>query len=143
MPLPRMEELDQDECRRLLAERRLGRLAIPDFGGPVIFPVNYVVDQDLVVFRTDPGTKLDAATERESVAFEVDAVDEATRTGWSVVVRGTLADITDPAHLGRLRALPLYPWAPGEKSRYVRVRPVSVTGRRIRIPHDLPFTWWG
>src|SRR4029450_3742200 len=99
VPEPYMEVLHHDECRRLLAERHLGRLAIPDFGGPVIFPVNYVFDQDLVVFRTDPGSKLDAATERESVAFEVDAVDEATRTGWSVVVRGTLADITDPAHL--------------------------------------------
>jgi len=92
-----MEELDQDECRRLLAERHLGRLAVPDFGGPVIFPVNYVFDQGLVVLRTDPGSKLDAATEREQVAFEVDAVEEATRTGWSVVVRGTLAEITDPA----------------------------------------------
>ncbi|MDP9210106.1 MAG: pyridoxamine 5'-phosphate oxidase family protein [Actinomycetota bacterium] len=143
MPETRMEELDKDECRRLLAERHLGRLAIPDFGGPVIFPVNYVFDQDLVVFRTDPGSKLDAATERESVAFEVDAIDEATRTGWSVVVRGTLAEITDTAHLERLRALPLYPWAPGEKTRYVRVRPLSVTGRRIKIPDDLPFTWWG
>jgi uncharacterized protein len=138
-----IEVVGDSECRRLLAERHLGRLAIPDFGGPMIFPVNYVVDQDLVVFRTDPGTKLDAATERESVAFEVDAVDAATRTGWSVVVRGTLAEITDPAHLARLRALPLYPWAPGDKARYVRVRPRSVTGRRIRIPDDLPFTWWG
>ena len=136
MPLPRMEKLDQDECRRLLAERHLGRLAIPDFGGPAIFPVNYVVDQDLGVFRTDQGTKLDAATERESVAFEVDA-------GWSVVIRGTLAEITDPAHLARLRALPLYPWAPGEKTRYVRVRPLKITGRRIRIPDELPFSWWG
>jgi hypothetical protein len=81
--------------------------------------------------------------EREAVAFEVDAIEEATRTGWSVVVRGTLADISDPAQLERLRALPLYPWAPGEKSRYVRVRPFSVTGRRITIPDDLPFTWWG
>jgi len=43
----------------------------------------------------------------------------------------------------RLRALPLYPWAPGEKARYVRVRPHSVTGRRIRIPDNLAFTWWG
>jgi nitroimidazol reductase NimA-like FMN-containing flavoprotein (pyridoxamine 5'-phosphate oxidase superfamily) len=102
-----------------------------------------VFDQDLVIFRTDPGSKLDAATEREQVAFEVDATDEATRTGWSVVVRGTLGDITDPTHLERLRALPLYPWAPGEKSRYVRVRPLSMTGRRIKIPSDLPFTWWG
>jgi nitroimidazol reductase NimA-like FMN-containing flavoprotein (pyridoxamine 5'-phosphate oxidase superfamily) len=138
-----MEELDEDECRRLLAERHLGRLAIPDFGGPVIFPVNYVFDQGLVIFRTDPGSKLDAATERESVAFEVDAIDEATRTGWSVVVRGTLAEVTDPDQLARLRALPLYPWAPGEKTRYVRMRPRTVTGRRIRIPDHLPFTWWG
>jgi uncharacterized protein len=138
-----MEELDEEECRKLLAGRHLGRLAIVEFGGPVIFPVNYVFDRDLVVFRTDPGSKLDAATERESVAFEVDATDEATRTGWSVVVRGTLAEITDPAHLARLRTLPLYPWAPGEKARYVRVRPLSITGRRIRIPDDLPFTWWG
>jgi uncharacterized protein len=143
VPGHHMEELDDTECRRLLAERHLGRLAISDFGGPVIFPVNHVFDQALVIFRTDPGSKLDAATERESVAFEVDAVDETIRTGWSVVVRGTLADITDPAHLERLRALPLYPWAPGDKARYVQVRPLAVTGRRIRIPRELPFTWWG
>jgi hypothetical protein len=33
--------------------------------------------------------------------------------------------------------------APGELARYLRVAPVSVTGRRIRIPDELPFTWWG
>jgi hypothetical protein len=143
VPEPDMEELDEDECRRLLAEHHLGRLAVPDFGGPVIFPVNYVLDQGLVIFRTDPGSKLDAASEREQVAFEVDAVDEATRTGWSVVVRGTLAEVTDPYDLSRLRTLPLYPWAPGKKTRYVRVRPRKITGRRIAIPAELPFTWWG
>ena len=139
----RMEIVDDTECRKLLALRHLGRLAITDWDGPMIFPVNYVFDQDLVIFRTDPGTKLDAATEGESVAFEVDAADAATQTGWSVVVRGTLVEITDPAHLARLRALPLYPWAPGDKTRYVRVLPRMVTGRRIRIPDDLPYTWWG
>jgi uncharacterized protein len=138
-----IEVVGDSECRRLLAERHLGRLAIPDFGGPMIFPVSYVFDRDLVIFRTDPGTKLDAATEAELVAFEVDAVDAATRTGWSVVVRGTLAEVTDPAHLERLRSLPLYPWAPGDKARYVRVRPHLITGRRIRIPDNLPFTWQG
>jgi len=25
----------------------------------------------------------------------------------------------------------------------VRVRPRSITGRRIKIPDDLPYTWWG
>jgi uncharacterized protein len=143
MPEPGFEELAEDQCRRLLAEHHLGRLAIGDFGGPMIFPVNYVVYNDMVVFRTDPGSKLEAAAERELVAFEVDAADEATRTGWSVVVRGTLGEVTDSADLERLRALPLYPWAPGERARYLRVAPSSLTGRRIRIPDELPFTWWG
>jgi NAD(P)-dependent dehydrogenase (short-subunit alcohol dehydrogenase family) len=33
------------------------------------------------------GIQLDTTTERASVAFEVDAIDQATRTGWSMVVR--------------------------------------------------------
>jgi hypothetical protein len=32
---------------------------------------------------------------------------------------------------------------PDTSSTYVRVRPASLTGRRIRIPDDPPFTWWG
>jgi hypothetical protein len=57
----------------------------------VIFPLNYVFDQGGVVFRTDLGTH-DAAADAAPVAFELDAVDEATRTGWSVVVRGALVE---------------------------------------------------
>jgi hypothetical protein len=57
--------------------------------------------------------------------------------------RRLLAEVTDPAHLERLRALPLYPWAPGRKTRYVRVRPLDISGRRITIPKDLPYNWWG
>jgi nitroimidazol reductase NimA-like FMN-containing flavoprotein (pyridoxamine 5'-phosphate oxidase superfamily) len=140
---PQLEVLGEEECWRLLGAHHLGRLALVDAKGPVIVPVNYVLDGEAPVFRTDPGSKLDAAVEAVAVAFEVDAADEATRTGWSVVVRGALAEVTDPGDLERLRVLPLYPWAPGDKARYVWVRPASVTGRRIRIPDDLPFTWWG
>jgi len=140
---PQLEVLAEEECWRLLGAHHLGRLALVDAKGPVIVPVNYVLDREAPVFRTDPGSKLDAAVAAVPVAFEVDAADQATRTGWSVVVRGALAEVTDPGDLEWLRALPLYPWAPGDKARYVRVRPASVTGRRIRIPDDLPFTWWG
>ena len=143
MPHTRIEELAETECRSLLAGRHLGRRVLVDARGPVILPVNYVVDRDAPVFRTDPGTKLDAAAEGAEVAFEVDAADEATRTGWSVVVRGALGEVTDPEDLARLRALPLYPRAPGDKARYLRVAPASLTGRRIRIPDELPFIWWG
>jgi hypothetical protein len=39
--------------------------------------------------------------------------------------------------------LPLSPWAPGAKTRYVRILPTVLTGRRIALPEDAPWTWWG
>jgi nitroimidazol reductase NimA-like FMN-containing flavoprotein (pyridoxamine 5'-phosphate oxidase superfamily) len=42
----RWHELTDAECRKLLAERHLGRLALTDPDGPVIFPVNYALDED-------------------------------------------------------------------------------------------------
>jgi uncharacterized protein len=67
VPEPRIEKLGDSECRELLAGQHLGRLALVDARGPVILPVNYVVDRDAPVFRTDPGTKLDAAAEGAAV----------------------------------------------------------------------------
>ena len=55
------QELIRSECFALLAREHLGRVAVVDDHGPVVFPVNFVVDRHMVVFRTDDGTKLDAA----------------------------------------------------------------------------------
>ena len=55
------------------------------------------------------------------------------RTGWSVLVRGEAVEVTNPAELARLRELPLNPWVPGAKSRYVRILPAALTGRRISV----------
>lgn len=127
-------ELSKSECFGLLARERLGRIALLDDGGPVIFPVNYVFDLHMVVYRTDEGTKLDAACRGARVAFEIDGIDAAAGTGWSVLVRGETTEVTDPEELGRLRGLPIAPWAPGARSRYVRVLPAVVTGRQVLVP---------
>lgn len=127
-------ELAKSECFELLAQEHLGRVAIVDDRGPVVFPVNFVLDRHMVVFRTDAGTKLDAACRGSRVAFEIDGTDAATHTGWSVVVRGEAVQVTDPAEVARLRKLPLDPWAPGAKTHYVRVLPAVLTGRRILAP---------
>ena len=111
-----------------------GRIGLLDNGGPVIFPVNYVFDLHMVVFRTDDGTKLDAARQGARVAFEIDGIDASARTGWSVLVRGETTEVNDPEELARLRGLPVVPWAPGAKPRYVRILPAVVTGRRIVEP---------
>jgi uncharacterized protein len=128
------QELSKSECFGLLAEGRVGRVAFVDDLGPVVMPVNFVLDRHMVVFRTDGGAKLDAAVRCSRVAFEIDGTDEAARTGWSVVIRGEAVEVTDPAELARLRRLQLQPWAPGAKTHYVRILPAVLTGRRISAP---------
>jgi nitroimidazol reductase NimA-like FMN-containing flavoprotein (pyridoxamine 5'-phosphate oxidase superfamily) len=128
------QELTKSECFELLARERVGRVAVVDDRGPVVFPVNFVLDRHMVIFRTDAGTKLDAACRGGQVAFEIDGTDAAARTGWSVVVRGEAVEVTDPAELARLRKLSLEAWAPGAKSHYVRILPAVLTGRRIWAP---------
>ncbi|HUJ05073.1 MAG TPA: pyridoxamine 5'-phosphate oxidase family protein [Streptosporangiaceae bacterium] len=131
----RWTDLTRSECFALLVAEQLGRIAVVDDQGPVIFPVNFVLDGYMVVFRTGEGTKLDAACLGSRVAFEIDGADAPSRTGWSVLVRGEAVEVTDPAELARLRELPLAPWAPGDRTRYVRILPAAVTGRRI-LPQD-------
>ena len=133
-PRVRWQELTKSECFELLARERLGRVAVVDDRGPVVFPVNFVLDRHMVVLRTDAGTKLDAAIRGSRVAFEIDGTDSVRHTGWSVLVRGEAIEVTDPAELARQRKLPLDPWAPGTKTHYVRILPTALTGRRICAP---------
>jgi uncharacterized protein len=127
---PRCQELTKAECFALLARERLGRVAFLDALGPLVLPVNFVLDRHTVVFRTDEGAKLDAGR-GSRVAFEIDGTDAALRGGWSVLVRGEAVEVTGAAELQRLRRLPLRPDAPGARRRYVRILPASVTGRRF------------
>jgi hypothetical protein len=81
-----MEILDEAECLRLLGAAEVGRLGIAIMNKPDIFPVNFVVDEGTVVFRTAEGTKFAAAVLGEAVAFEVDGYDAQAGEAWSVVV---------------------------------------------------------
>lgn len=142
MDADRLATLSVDECLELLATHHFGRVAVDDDEGPAVLPVNYVLDRGSVVFRTDEGTKLDAATRRDRISFEVDHVDEDARTGWSVLVRGRAEEIAEPDELERVRQLPLEPFAGGERHRYVRLLSSSISGRRIAVPDSVPEGWF-
>jgi nitroimidazol reductase NimA-like FMN-containing flavoprotein (pyridoxamine 5'-phosphate oxidase superfamily) len=127
-----IEVLERRECLELLAGDVIGRVAVLSGGAPVVFPVNYALDGEAVVFRTAPGTKL-AASGRGPASFEIDCFDREARSGWSVVVVGRLEEATayDGALLDRVSHLPVEPWADGEKAYWMRLVPTRITGRRV------------
>jgi len=133
-PRTGMEILDRDECIARLARQPIGRVAIVTTDGrPLVFPVNFALDGDAIVFRSDAGTKLHGAR-RGQIAFECDGVDSTYHTGWSVLATGIAEEIDNAAELARLARLPLGSWCPGPKSTWLRLRPLMLTGRRIP-PH--------
>jgi nitroimidazol reductase NimA-like FMN-containing flavoprotein (pyridoxamine 5'-phosphate oxidase superfamily) len=131
-----IREIPREECLALLAETSVGRLAFVDGDWPVILPVNYALDGETIVFRTDPGLKL-ANVPLRNVAFEIDGVDPDTGTGWSVLVRGHTFEITraiDRRSTVRLE-LPLHPFAPGEKVHWIQIEADEISGRRLVRAH--------
>ncbi len=128
----KMDVLSEDECLGLLASHHFGRIGVVVDRQPVILPVNYVFDDWRIAIRTDPGTKLSAAAQGR-VAFEVDAIDESSRTGWSVLVTGVGYDVTDALDetSAEVRAFPVDTWAPGQKARWIRIELEGISGRRI------------
>ena len=76
-----LEVLDLDTCWQLLDTHHVGRLAVSIANQPEIFPINYVVDDQSLVFVTAEGTKLAAAVLGTGVAFEIDSADPLFHTG--------------------------------------------------------------
>ena len=125
-----LEVLPFDTCLELLASVPVGRIGFFADGELVILPVNHLVDGQHVVFRTAAGSKLSAAENGRLVTFEADSYDDLDRSGWSVVVNG-FAEVIDDAETDRLSSLGLHPWSAAvEHPFWIRIRPVSVSGRR-------------
>lgn len=87
-------EIPPEECLRLLAMMSVGRIAVAPAGAaPLVVPVNYALDGDVVVFRADRGSRLGRLAGLP-VSFEVDLIDPYQKLGWSILVRGTAREAT-------------------------------------------------
>ena len=131
------EILDDEECRWLLAQERVGRVALSMGALPAVFPVNYAVVSDEIMFFTGEGTKLRAALTNTVLAFEVDHVDPFHETGWSVLVVGVTREITEPVIVAGARASGLRPWADGDRPHLIGLTIEFLSGRRIAGSTDL------
>ena len=119
--------LTEEECWERVTRRRLGRLAVIVDGEPQVFPVNYAPDGRRLLFRSGPGTKLDASRDA-SVCFQVDDFDETTGAGWSVMLFGSIAELDQAAAPSTVS---IHPAAPGRRPLLLAFTPRRVTGRRF------------
>ncbi len=125
--------LPEPECKRLLAvaakDDPIGRLGVSRDGAPLVVPVNFTLEDGQVLTRVSRGT-LSRAAAGQLVAFEVDKVDGASGTAWSVLVRGLATLIESPTQ-AQLAMTPSFVPKPGEM--VLVVRPDIVTGRRFDV----------
>ena len=134
------EVLGHQDCWTLLKSARVGRLALSIGGRPEIFPVNHVVDNGSVIFRSAPGTKLAGIRSSTRVAFEVDGLDVDAGVAWSVVLKGQAMRVTGRNELIEAERLPIQPWHDTPKHWFVRIEPDEVTGRRFSVRQHSPWT---
>jgi nitroimidazol reductase NimA-like FMN-containing flavoprotein (pyridoxamine 5'-phosphate oxidase superfamily) len=127
-----LAELPRDEALRLLASVPFGRVVFTARAMPAIRPVNHLVDGGSIIIRTSLGSALSTGVDGTGtvVAYEADHIDPATRQGWSVVVIGRVALVTDePRRLLYRQAL--HPWAGGQRDEIIAISTDVVTGYRL------------
>ncbi|HWT34038.1 MAG TPA: pyridoxamine 5'-phosphate oxidase family protein [Microbacterium sp.] len=125
-----VQSLGRDECRALLQQGGLGRIAASAAGEVDIFPVNFTSDGDSILIRTSPGTKLLELTIHADVAFELDGHD--AEVAWSVIAHGRARQLDTADEIARAEAAGLVSWMPTPKDRYVQIDIGRLTGLRFR-----------
>lgn len=124
----------ESECRALLSVGIIGRVAFNSSSGIQIIPLNYIYLDDRIYVRVDATSVLgELGGDSNEVAFEVDYHDDLNKRAWSVVVQGSMEVVTDPGELQTLQSQRrLKPWAIGKRQLYLRLEPLTISGRKVK-----------
>jgi nitroimidazol reductase NimA-like FMN-containing flavoprotein (pyridoxamine 5'-phosphate oxidase superfamily) len=131
----RMTVLTDAECRDHLEPGGVGRLAFVTSEGLRMVPLNFASNRSVLVFRTLADSELGRYGEGAEAVFEVDEIDEATETGWSVLAFGRLqrpSDLDESWDIHGWRNPT--PWSGGERNFHLELRWHTLTGRRLHGP---------
>lgn len=127
-------ELSLDEALELMGSQQLGRLVVHLGDELELFPVNFVVSEGKIFFRTAEGTKLFSLEMDRRVLFEAD--DYGADEAWSVVVKGSARRLESNEEIQQADQLPLRPWLPTLKYNFVEITPAEVSGRRFELGEE-------
>ena len=129
------EQLNAEECWALMAGQTTGRIGFLHDGLVTIFPLNCIVHDRAVYFRTAAEGVI-ATSQLERAAFQLDHLDTVTRSGWTILVNGSLERISDPELLKTLWGSRAdEPWAPGQRNVFFGIAVQKISGRRVHPAH--------
>ena len=128
--------LDRVECLRLLGSGGFGRVVCTDGALPTAEPVSFLLDREEVVFRAAAGGRLASAAKNAVVAFQVDEIDRALGTGWSVLGVGRAYEISGLRRLAEMSQQNSLTPAPGHCSIVIAVPLWRLSGRRLLVGGD-------
>ncbi len=127
-------ELTTRECWNLLTTDTTGRFSYQAGGRILIFPVNYLIHDEAIFFRTLPEGAIGSALPCAVASFEIDMVKREQSTGWAVLASGPASAVTDQDLLTYLWGrIMLEPLAAGLRDQFVRLDPAELTGRRVYL----------
>lgn len=126
------EELSDTRCWALLSTQKTGRFGFLKDGAVHIYPVNYLVQDGAIYFRTRDDGDIGSLLPLEGCAFQVDQVRSEAMAGWTVFANGTANVVRDEALLTELwgRAAE-EPWAGGSRTTFVEIQPSRISGRSV------------
>lgn len=121
-------ELTDDECWQVLRDSGIGHLALRAHPvGVDIMPINYLIADRQLFFRSGPGTKLKNLVRHPHVAVQVERLQNGS--WFSVVLKGEAMRLGSDDDIERSGVLDLIPAQPEEKFNYVRIIPDAISGR--------------
>lgn len=133
-----LEVLSRAEATALLGTREVGRLVYTRRALPAVMPVSYAMRDGRIWIWAGSPSSLAQSLRGAVVAFQVDDLDNSTRSGWSVTVTGLVQAVTDEVLLARALIEGPIPWAPGLKEHLVQIPLTMVTGRWLGSGHGVP-----
>lgn len=126
-----LEQLGEQECRRLISRASVGRVGFTVGSLPAIIPVRYALVDDDIVFKAADGVRVRAAMHDAVIAFEVDGVDD-DGLGWSVLAVGRARELEHDEERACAVSHGLGEGADDDRQ-FVRLHPELVQGRRVQM----------
>jgi uncharacterized protein len=128
MTVPQRADLPTWECYDLVDAASVGRLCFLDGETPIAYPVSYKLhrtdEASYIVIRTGPGSLM--AKYAGPASFEVDDIDVALRSAWSVLFRGAVR----PSYESDPLPVPI-PWIVDGRHVWLLLKISTVSGRRF------------